>query len=122
MVTVHDFGVADGRVFLIMELVDGVTLRREMQEVGRIEPARVCGLLRGICAAVEEAHRHKLVHRDLKPENVMLTGPGRSVPKILDFGVAKLVRSDTTGRVAIDSEIGMIVGTLQVHGARTAPR
>jgi serine/threonine-protein kinase len=79
-----------------MELVDGITLREELQTQGRIPPRRVCHLLSGMCAAVEEAHHHRLVHRDLKPENVMLTGRAREVAKILDFGVAKLLQTDTT--------------------------
>jgi eukaryotic-like serine/threonine-protein kinase len=96
VVTVHDFGLTRGRAFLIMELVDGITLREELQTQGRIPPRRVCHLLSGMCAAVEEAHHHRLVHRDLKPENVMLTGRVREVAKILDFGVAKLLQTDTT--------------------------
>jgi eukaryotic-like serine/threonine-protein kinase len=96
VVTVHDFGLTRGRAFLIMELVDGITLREELQTQGRIPPRRVCHLLSGMCAAVEEAHHHRLVHRDLKPENVMLTGRAREVAKILDFGVAKLLQTDTT--------------------------
>jgi eukaryotic-like serine/threonine-protein kinase len=112
VVTVHDFGLTRGRAFLIMELVDGITLRQELQTQGRIPPRRVCHLLAGICAAVEEAHHHRLVHRDLKPENVMLTGRGREVAKILDFGVAKLLQTDTTAS-GHDTTADVRVGTLQ---------
>jgi tRNA A-37 threonylcarbamoyl transferase component Bud32 len=113
VVTVYDFGVSDDRAFLIMELVEGVTLRHEMQEVGRIPPARVCDLLRGLCAAVEAAHSRRLVHRDLKPDNVMLTGASRDFPKILDFGVAKLLQTEQTATGTVETDQGTIAGTLQ---------
>ena len=113
VVTVHDFGLTRGRAFLIMELVDGSTLRQEIEAAGPIPPPRVRTLLSGICAAIEEAHNQQLVHRDLKPENVMLTGKARDLAKILDFGIAKLVQTETRAPDHRDTAADVRVGTLQ---------
>ncbi|HEX9736938.1 MAG TPA: serine/threonine-protein kinase [Thermoanaerobaculia bacterium] len=79
---------ADGRPYLVMEYVDGVPVdaycdRHRLAVGTRLE------LFRKICAAVAYAHRHQLVHRDLKPDNVLVTADG--TPKLLDFGIAKLL-------------------------------
>jgi serine/threonine-protein kinase len=117
VVTVHDYGVEAGsRAFLVMELLDGVTLRDELRRVGRLEPRRVLELFRGTCGAVEAAHRRQLVHRDLKPENLFLTrGPGGVTVKLLDFGVAKpLVDPGGTapGETEGGTDTGVLVGTV----------
>ena len=93
VVTVHDFGVAAGqRAFLVMELLQGRSLREELREETRLAPARLVEILRGVCAAVEAAHRRSLLHRDLKPENIFLArGETGEVAKVLDFGVAKFL-------------------------------
>lgn len=90
VVTVYDFGVADGRAFLVMELLEGRTLRDALRVHGRLDLDEAIRALRGICGAVEEAHRRLLVHADLKPENIFLSpaGRGNEVVKVLDFGVA----------------------------------
>jgi serine/threonine-protein kinase len=73
VVTVHDYGVEGGtRAFLVMELLEGGTLRDELNRCGRLDPSRTVGIFRGVCAAVEAAHRRQLIHRDLKPENIFL--------------------------------------------------
>ena len=75
VVTVYDYGVEPGsRAFLVMELLQGVTLREELRRAGRLDAARTLAVLRGVCGAVDAAHRHHLVHRDLKPENIFLVG------------------------------------------------
>jgi serine/threonine-protein kinase len=113
VVTVHDFGVEAGsRAYLVMELLQGRTLRQEL-EVGYKMPARqVLEIIRGICAGLEAAHRENLVHRDLKPENVFLATTGSSeVVKILDFGIAKFVPHVT--QATVDRETIGILGTPQ---------
>ena len=93
VVTVHDFGVdATGRAFLVMECLDGTTLRHALRRDGRFQPARTLAIMRDVCAAVDAAHRRQLVHCDLKPENVVLvTTVARETAKVLDFGVARAV-------------------------------
>ncbi len=97
VVTVYDFGVAaDTRAFLVMELLNGVTLREELQRQKPLPAPRVVEIFRGVCAAVEAAHRKQLIHRDLKPENIFLArGETGEISKVLDFGIAKFLPSAT---------------------------
>ncbi len=112
VVTIHDFGItARGRGFLVMELLEGRTLRVALEEArSGLLPSRVVHLLRGLCAAVDAAHRRRLVHRDLKPENVFLaTVEGVEVAKVLDFGIAKTLQpAPGTGR---ETSAGTVLGT-----------
>ncbi len=88
IVTVHDFGEADGMFYLLMEYVDGATLRQLLRE-GRMKPEQALAIVPRICEALQFAHEQGVVHRDIKPENVLLDKQGRV--KIADFGIAKIV-------------------------------
>jgi tRNA A-37 threonylcarbamoyl transferase component Bud32 len=112
VVTVHDFGIAaDTRAFLVMELLRGVSLRDEMRAHRQIPAARTVGILRGVCAALEAAHRQQLIHRDLKPENVFLARDGATeTTKVLDFGLAKALPLDP--QATADTDPAALVGTL----------
>jgi tRNA A-37 threonylcarbamoyl transferase component Bud32 len=114
VVTVHDFGIAAGaRAFLVMELLEGGSLREELRRQRRLPPQRVAGILQGVCAALEAAHRRQLVHRDLKPENILLVaGESGEVAKLLDFGLAKFLTSVTMQPTA-DTAPGVVMGTLR---------
>jgi len=96
VVTTHDFGVAGGRAYLVMEFLEGRTLRDVLRVEGRMAAARAVAVLHDVSAAVDAAHRRQLVHRDLKPENVCLVSDGsRERAKVVDFGIAKsLVRAE----------------------------
>ena len=87
IVTVHDFGVAEGiRAFIVMELLEGISLREELRRGGRLPVERVHTILGGICAGIEAAHRRQLVHRDLKPENIFLArSEAGEIPKVKAF-------------------------------------
>ncbi len=121
VVTVHDYGVEAGRrAFLVMELLKGVTLRDELKLRTRLDPPRAVGIMRGVCAAVEAAHRRQLIHRDLKPENIFLARSERvdsekETVKVLDFGIAKFLTSSDDAavtRTGFDTHPGMLVGTV----------
>jgi tetratricopeptide (TPR) repeat protein len=121
IVTIHEIGQAFGQPYIVMELVDGATLRDEINR-GRIEPKRALELAAQAAEGLAKAHAAGIVHRDLKPENVMVTRDGFA--KILDFGLAKLrvdeefeaapqATPDTDEtRVTPATARGMILGTV----------
>ncbi len=87
IVTVYDFGEVQGRFYLIMEFVDGLTLRQVLQ-AGKLAPAEALKIVPKICEALQYAHEQGIVHRDIKPENILVDRQGRV--KIADFGIAKI--------------------------------
>ena len=88
IVTIYDFGRADGLFYFFMEFVDGVNLR-QLLHAGRISPREALAIVPQICDALQFAHDQGIVHRDIKPENILLDRRGRV--KVADFGLAKLV-------------------------------
>jgi tetratricopeptide (TPR) repeat protein/tRNA A-37 threonylcarbamoyl transferase component Bud32 len=93
---VTDFGqMPDGRVFFVMEYLEGQSLGRVLKTEGALAPERALPILRQICKALEAAHEKGIVHLDMKPDNVMLLARGRrhDAVKVVDFGVARLVTS-----------------------------
>lgn len=88
IVTLHEFGQADGLYFILMEFVDGVNLGQLMHG-GRISPREALAIVPQICDALQFAHDQGIVHRDIKPENILLDRYGRV--KVADFGIAKIV-------------------------------
>jgi tRNA A-37 threonylcarbamoyl transferase component Bud32 len=92
IVTVHDFGEAGGHCYLVMEFVDGLSLRQLLQ-AGKMQPEQALTIVPKICEALQYAHEQGIVHRDIKPENILLDKQGRV--KIADFGIAKMVGAET---------------------------
>jgi hypothetical protein len=87
-VTLHDVVEADGRLFLVMELVEAPTLGELVERSGPLPPAAAARVGLELLAALEAAHRAGIVHHDVKPANVMVTADGRV--KLADFGIASL--------------------------------
>ena len=111
ILTVFDVGRERDAAFLVMELIDGVTLRERIADCA-LPPREVVSIGAQIADGLAAAHQAGLVHRDLKPDNVMVTRDGRV--KILDFGLAKPLATSLAGQhtqTAI-SEAGMLVGTI----------
>ncbi len=109
-----DYGVAttsQGKVaFLVMELVNGPSLRDLIEKEAPLEPARALSILRQIAGALAEAHAAGVVHRDLKPENIILlrVGNQRDFVKLLDFGIAK---NDSDNLQEKLTQHGAVLGT-----------
>ncbi|MBA2661406.1 MAG: protein kinase [Bradymonadaceae bacterium] len=113
-VTIHDYGEnVDGVVYMVLEFVEGDTLKDLLRREGAQEPIRALMLARQVARSLSEAHRHGIVHRDLKPANIMVMDiEGESdVIKVLDFGVARLLganEADLTSVGVPDGERALI--------------
>jgi predicted Ser/Thr protein kinase len=101
IVTIHDFGRADGLYFFVMEFVDGVNLR-QLLNASRVSAREALAIVPQICDALQFAHDQGIVHRDIKPENILLDRRGRV--KVADFGLAKIIDADPTLEVAPSGE------------------
>lgn len=92
-VHVLDFAFAHGLAFLVMELLDGISLEVFLQREKRLSPRRAVEIVGPICEVLAQAHQLGIIHRDVKPANIFLhrTPSGGEVVKVLDFGIAKFV-------------------------------
>jgi serine/threonine-protein kinase len=102
IVTLFDAGDSEGVFYLVMQLVEGETLRQRMDRQPRFRPSEVLEIFRQLLAALEYAHARGIVHRDVKPANVLITPEGTI--KLADFGVARLAGPGI-------SITGLVVGT-----------
>jgi len=93
--TIHDVGDDAGRPFIVMELLEGDSLR-ELLHLGPLPKEQVLNLGIGIAEALEAAHAQRIIHRDLKPANVIVSPDGRHA-KVLDFGLAQLLGDQSHG-------------------------
>src|SRR5215510_2333882 len=111
-VRVTDFGVTPERVvYLVMELVQGHSLRSQMRNEKKLDYVRAVNIVRQICGAVDAAHRGGVIHRDLKPDNILIEKVHDTERvKVLDFGIAKLKETKTD---AFLTQAGTIIGTPQ---------
>ena len=110
IVAIFDTGVQDGRMFVVMELLSGQTLRDAMTEMGL---RKVVSVAVQIARGLGAAHDKGIVHRDLKPENVFLSNDGQV--KILDFGLARQLApspSDATVTRTAGTDPGVVMGTI----------
>ncbi|MGN9908097.1 Stk1 family PASTA domain-containing Ser/Thr kinase [Phytohabitans sp. LJ34] len=90
--------------FIVMEFVNGRTLKEVLAAEGRLMPRRALEISADICAALEFSHRHGIIHRDIKPGNVMLTQNGQV--KVMDFGIARALASGATTMTQTSAVIG----------------
>ncbi len=95
IVTVHDFGIDAGRLFIVMEYVPGTTLSALLQTRGRFTVDEALPLLEQACAGLGYAHRAGVVHCDVKPHNFLITPDNRL--KVTDFGIARALASIQPG-------------------------
>jgi serine/threonine-protein kinase len=103
IVATYDTGDDDGLAYIVMELVEGKTLRRVIDQDGKLPVKQAVDITSQVADALEHAHRQGLVHRDIKPANVLVQPDGRV--KVTDFGIAKATGGDDLTRT------GTVVGT-----------
>jgi len=110
IVTIFDSGDADGRLYFVMEYVDGAAID-EFAQIRKLSIRDSARLMVQVCRAVQYAHRNGIIHRDLKPSNILVDKEGR--PHILDFGLAKdLISPAPVNPADAPSMSGQVVGTL----------
>ncbi|MGX7669091.1 Stk1 family PASTA domain-containing Ser/Thr kinase [Plantactinospora sp. DSM 117369] len=90
--------------FIVMEFVNGRTLKEVLAAEGRLMPRRALEITADVCAALEFSHRHGIIHRDIKPGNVMMTQTGQV--KVMDFGIARALASGATTMTQTSAVIG----------------
>lgn len=103
VVQVFDAGEEDGRLFIVMEYVPGITLADELHRAGKLDPSAAVDLALQACAGLGHAHDAGLVHRDVKPGNLILREDGTL--KITDFGIARAVEATQL------TQVGSVLGT-----------
>ncbi|MGA3075812.1 MAG: serine/threonine-protein kinase [Bryobacteraceae bacterium] len=115
-VRVEDIDQADdGRPFMVMEFIEGESLKDVIQHQAPLPVPRACRIAKQVAAALDAAHRLGMIHRDIKPGNILLTRPatgaGEELAKVLDFGIAKMREAHLAAGAATLTRTGTSIGT-----------
>jgi tRNA A-37 threonylcarbamoyl transferase component Bud32 len=102
IVAIHEFGETGGNFYLLMEFVDGLTLR-QMLQTRKLSAEEALAIVPKICEALQYAHKQGVVHRDIKPENILLDKTGEV--KIADFGIAKMMGEPTQAGLTQEQQV-----------------
>jgi serine/threonine protein kinase len=117
IVSIDQFGIADnGRPYLVMEFIDGISLRSALKERGQIPADETLRLAIQVCNALKYLHQNGVIHRDITPNNILLTKEGDA--KLVDFGTAKLFDDDTQKLTTTGNLVGtpLYMSPEAVHG------
>lgn len=101
VVNVYDVGDDDGLHYIVMELVEGITLKKFIERKGKLEIKEAIGIAIQIAQGMEAAHGNHIIHRDIKPQNIIISKEGKV--KVTDFGIAKATTSNTITSNAMGS-------------------
>ncbi len=101
IVGIYDVGEEDGMYYIVMELVDGITLKKYIEEKGKLTVKEAVGISLQIANGLDAAHRNNIIHRDIKPQNILIARDGTA--KVTDFGIAKAASSNTITANAMGS-------------------
>lgn len=101
IVNVYDVGDDEGLYYIVMELVEGITLKKFIERKGRLEIKEAIGISIQIAQGMEAAHANHIIHRDIKPQNIIISRDGKV--KVTDFGIAKAATSNTVSQNAVGS-------------------
>ena len=101
IVAIYDVGDEANLHYIVMELVEGITLKDYIARKGRLENRETIGISIQVAQGLEAAHAQNIVHRDIKPQNIIISREGKV--KVMDFGIAKAVTGDTINSEAIGS-------------------
>lgn len=117
IVKVYDVSFGDVIQYIVMEYIDGITLKEYISQQGVVDWKTTIHLVSQILSALQHAHQHGVIHRDIKPQNIMLTEDGTI--KVTDFGIARL--SDNNTRTMTDQAIGSVhyIAPEQARGSVT---
>ena len=103
IVNVYDVGEDEGLHYIVMELVEGITLKKFVERKGKLELKEAVGIAIQIAQGMEAAHANHIIHRDIKPQNIIISKEGKV--KVTDFGIAKAATSNT---IAAGQAVGSV--------------
>ena len=118
IVNVYDVGDEDGIYYIVMELVEGITLKKYIEKKGRLGVREAVSIAIQVAQGIEAAHNHHIVHRDIKPQNIIISKEGKV--KVTDFGIARAATSNTINSNAMGSV--HYISPEQARGDRTDAR
>ncbi len=114
-IQVYDHGLsADGRPYIVMELLVGEPLDNRVKRFGRLMPLDTARIIQQVCRALHRAHERGIIHRDLKPENIFLVqnpDDDEEIAKVLDFGIAKIKATPGALGISSGTKTGTLLGT-----------
>ncbi|MCR4398543.1 MAG: Stk1 family PASTA domain-containing Ser/Thr kinase [Firmicutes bacterium] len=112
IVNIFDVGEIDDTHYIVMEYVDGLTLKQVIASRGRLSPTQALKIAHQICEALDHAHRRHVIHRDIKPQNILIDREGRA--KVTDFGIARAATSSTV------THTGTVIGSVHYFSPEQA--
>jgi len=112
VIRVLDCGIDEGIPFIVMERLNGASLREKLHRLGVLSPHQTVGHLGDVARGMQAAHDKGVIHRDLKPDNIFIAFEDNTeVAKVLDFGIAKRVVGSEGGTKGVTTEVGEVFGT-----------